>query len=209
MNYSNKIKIASYGTQLIPADDGIYLISLEFSFTYLSTVYTQVSISTNGYVCLGNNPNCYLWDRPLSYDILVGLSFDLDSSRNGSGQIYYQLVASNSSFFTSATTDIRLLNPNFSPTQIFMITYDGVLPYNITINASASFQIWLATDNAKFYVEFKFTSCLSGQVMSRNSGLDYNNSGVLEEVVLTDPCNSSNVESTGKWVYEVTNLYTG
>jgi hypothetical protein len=81
-----------------------------------------VSISTNGYVFLGENSN-------MPYDILVGLNYDLDTSRPGSGQIYYKSLTSNSFDFKSFKTYLNLFDPYFEPTNIFMITYDNVLPY--------------------------------------------------------------------------------
>ena len=102
-----------------------------------------MSISTNGYVCLGNNTGCHTFARPKPYDILVGLNKDLDTSRTGSGQIYYQIMTT-SSFFTTATTYTNLLYFSFVPTNGFMITYDGVYPYDL-VSASivASFQVFL------------------------------------------------------------------
>lgn len=49
-----------------------------------------MSISKNGYVCLGSNCECFLifTDIPTPNDILVGLAYDLSISGIGA-QIYY------------------------------------------------------------------------------------------------------------------------
>jgi hypothetical protein len=48
---------ASYGTQLPPMSWNHKVVDLGFSYKYFGTDYAQVSISSNGYVCLGYNSN--------------------------------------------------------------------------------------------------------------------------------------------------------
>ena len=71
-------------------DEGYEVVDLGFTFKYFWSDYTPVSISPNGYVCLGDNSECYSFKRPSPYDILIGLNCDLDPTREGSGQIYYK-----------------------------------------------------------------------------------------------------------------------
>jgi hypothetical protein len=103
-------------------DDGYELVNIGFTFKYFWSEYTQVSISPNGYVCLGYNSVCYMSTRPSGHDILIGLNIDLDSTRKGSGQIYYKRLDSNSLDFESVKIYLNLFNPDFEPQQIFMIT---------------------------------------------------------------------------------------
>ncbi len=162
-----------------------------------------MTIGTNGYVCLGNNTRCSNWKRPTTHDILVGLNKDLTTSPSGSGQIYYQNITSGI-YFTTATTYTNTLYPSFVPTNGFMITYDGVYPYNF-VNASvvASFQIFLLTDGSTSYVVFSYTNCADGVAQQATSGLNINNGGSLVEKVISNECTSSNVGVTGVWVTRV------
>ena len=72
------------------------MVNLDFNFNFYGKEYTQVSISKNGYVCLGNNTACDSPKRPSPYNIIVGLNYDLDPLRDVSGQIYYKKLSSDS-----------------------------------------------------------------------------------------------------------------
>ncbi len=163
-----------------------------------------MSISSNGYVCLGKNSKC-LNSLPPSHDILIGLNLDLDPTREGSGQIYYNKLESNSLDFSSGKIYLNLFSPDFEPQQIFMITYDNVLPFRSTSTSITSFQIYLSTDSVKSFVAFKFKSCPL-RIFS-SSGLNYKKiDGSLKEVKIEDgqQCSGSNVGQTGVWVSDVT-----
>jgi hypothetical protein len=188
-------------------DDGYKVVDLGFIFQYFWSDYTQVSISSNGYVCLGNNSECYRQSRPTPFDILIGLNIGLDPTREGSGQIYYKQLNSNSLDFTSAKVFLNLFNPEFEPEQIFMITYDNVLPYSSASASVASFQIYLSTDFVKSFVTFKLKSCPTGLTLQSSSGLNYKSGdGKLQEVIIANgqQCSGSNVGQTGVWVSDVT-----
>jgi hypothetical protein len=174
------------------------VVDIGFTFKYYSTEYTQVTISTNGYVCLGDNSECYRYTRPFGHDILIGLNCGLYPTREGSGQIYYKKLNSNSIYFKS-------LNPGLEPHQIFMITYDNVLPFYST--SVTSFQIYLLSDSVKSFVTFKFKSCPKDQYYYASSGLNYKRiDGNLQEVIIPNgqQCIGSNVGQTGVWVSDVT-----
>jgi hypothetical protein len=188
---------------------GIYkVVDLGFTFKYFGRDYTQVSISLNGYVGLGNSFFCWLQTRPSPFDILVGLNYYLAPFNEGSGQIYYKNLDSNSLDFTSAKIYLNLFSPGFEPQQIFMITYDNVLPFYESIsNSRVSFQIYLSTDFVKSLVAFKFKSCPTDLALEASSGLNYKRiDGSLQEVKIDDSqqCKGSNVGQTGVWVSDVT-----
>jgi hypothetical protein len=168
-----------------------------------------VTISTNGYVCFGYNSNCGSITRPTLTNMLVGLNFDLNPARSGSGQIYYQKLSPNSTFFQAASDTIKLINSTIEPTNIFMITYDAVIPYSSSYDATykASFQIFLLTDSSASYVIFKFTSCLNGLSVLAPSGLYYyfEQSWILDEI--TNQCSSSNVNRAGIWVFKASGIH--
>jgi hypothetical protein len=177
-----------------------------FTFEYFGNNYTQVSISTNGYVCLGPNYQCSSNTRPLIHNILVGLNSDLDTTREGSGQIYYKKLDPNSLDFASTKIGLNLFNPKFEPQQIFMITYDNVLPLDSNSISITSFQIFLSTDSVKSFVTLKFKTCPSIQELYSSSGLNYRKfDGKLQEVIVPNgkQCTESNVGQEGVWVSDV------
>jgi hypothetical protein len=179
------------------------VVDLGFTFKYIGTDYTQVSISSNGYVCLGNNSKCWIPDRPSPHDILIGLNIDLDPTREGSGQIYYKKLDSNSTYFKS----FNLFNPGFEPQQIFMITYDNVLSNYFLSTSVTSFQIYLSIDSVKSFVIIKFKSCPNDIKLGASSGLNYIGiDGSLQEVIIPNgqQCSGSNVGQAGVWVSDVT-----
>jgi hypothetical protein len=190
--------------------DNVYsVVNLGFTFKYFERDYIQVSISTNGYVCLGNNSACSSKIRPSPHDILVGLNYDLNSSRKGSGKIYYKLLDSNSSDFKSSQMYLNLFNSKFEPVNIFMITYDNVLSLRTSSSSRTSFQIFLSTSDSgrNSFVLFKFFSCPADLFLYSLSGLNYKNIvGNLQEVKIVDgqQCRGSNVGQTGVWVSDVT-----
>jgi hypothetical protein len=167
-----------------------------------------VSISSNGYVCLGLNTACGYRKRPSPNDILVGLNYDLDTTKHGSGQIYYKNLKDSTSV---ASLYVNLLDPSFVPKNIFMITYDNVLSYYFPgSNSRVSFQLYLLTDFVKSYVIFKYASCPTDLILWAPSGLNSNNNGNLEEILIQQgkECSLSNVKQKGVWVSEVTTNYS-
>jgi hypothetical protein len=185
-------------------DDNYTVVDLSFTFVYFGKSYTQISISSNGYVCFGENEKCTNNKEPLTDDILIGLYYDLDTKRNGSGQIYYK----NLNDSTMASLYVNLLDPSFVPKNIFMITYDNVLPYlESGSDSPVSFQIYILTDSIKSYVIFKYTSC-PDELSMRSSGLNINKK---EEISIpkSQKCSLSNVKQKGVWVSQVNNYSTG
>jgi hypothetical protein len=179
-------------------------VDLGFTFKYFGRDYTRVSISLNGYVCLGyNNYECGSTTRPFGHDILIGLNIDLNPEREGSGQIYYKNLDSNSIYFKS----FNLFNLDFEPQQIFMVTYDNVLPSSSRSTSITSFQIYLSTDTVQSFVVFKFKSCPKDLIYYYSSGLNYKGiDDSLKEVIIPNgqQCSGSNVGQAGVWVSDVT-----
>jgi hypothetical protein len=155
---------------------------------------------------------CSSYTRPSSYDILVGLNYDLNPTKSGSGQIYYKSLSSDMDEFKLAEVYVNLLDAAFVPSQIFIITYDNVLPYDSYSISVTSFQIYLSTDSLKSYVTFVYNSCPTGLTLKASSGLNHRNAdGTLQEVNIIDglQCRESNVEQLGVWVSEVTSDVSG
>jgi hypothetical protein len=191
-------------------NDGYEVVNLGFAFEYFDKEYTQVSISTNGYVCLGNRTACRGLTWPWSYDIIFGLNANLDLIREGGGQIYYKNVDLISDDFKSSKILMNLFDPLYEPNQIFMITYDNFLSFDTDLTSMISYQIFLASSesNNKAFVTFKYTSCPTGIDSWQGSpALAYiNNDGTWKEIKIGDgeQCTESNVGQTGIWVFDVT-----
>jgi hypothetical protein len=181
-------------------EDGYELVDLGFKFRYFGKEYTQVSISSKGYVCLGNGSDCNI----RNFHILIGSPHILNTRRNGSGQIYYKRLDVNSLDFVSAKIYLNLFNPELEPKQIFMITYDNVLPYSNDSNSGVSFQIYFSTDFVKSFVTFKFKSCPTDLNYFSSSGLVYKPKLKGIKIVDGQQCIGSNVGQIGVWVSEVT-----
>lgn len=191
-------------------DISFKVIDIGFQFTYLGKSYSQVSISRYGYVCLSNNKQCDSMKRPSPHDILVGLNYDLNPLRNGSGQIYYQYLNAIDSKFAPKTF-VSLLSSTFEPNNIFIITFDNVLASSLSSTSRVSFSILFLADSEKTFVTFKYTSCPTDLNLLTSSGLNYNNDGKLEEILIPKDkqCTLSNVGQSGVWVTEVTSHSLG
>ena len=189
---------------LRPMTDSYELVNLNFAFEYLDTVYNELSISSNGYICLGNNQECGDIRSPSPFDVLVVLNYDLDSSRYGSGQIYIKDLGSDSYNFMLAKIYVNLFSPIFKPEKVFMITYDEVMSYDLSSFLKVSFQVFLYTDTVKSFVAYKYKLCATELTLKAPSGLSHKYNP--EKIVIENgqQCTSSNVGQPGLWVFEVT-----
>ncbi len=165
----------------------------------------------NGYVCLGNNSDCNIVIPPIKNDIIVGLNYQLDPMRSESGKIYSKNLTYDNTEFNYNKMYVNLMNPQFSPSYTFMITYDEVLSYDKNSKSRVSFQIILSTDSKMSYVVFRFKSCPTDLTLRSSAGINHKNLELLNEVTIDydQHCSSSNVGQTGVWVIEVTSLTTG
>ena len=187
------------------------VVQLDFIFKYFEREYSQVSTGSNGYVCFGENRECESFERPVPYDILVGFNCHLDTTRNESGQIYFNDLDSNSSDFKSSQIYLNLFDPDFEPTKVFTITFDSVLTSisNGLSTSRVSFQIILSANESskKSFIIFKYTSCPKDLTLRASSGLNLvKKDGNLQEVKIPDgqQCTGSNVDQKGVWVSDVT-----
>ena len=186
-------------------------------------MYTEISINSNGFVCLGRNKACddviykgfcSELQRPYPHDILVGLNFCLkdfeDLNKSDSSRIYFEKLNSDMMVdYTLVKGYINVLNPSFLPSNMFVIVFDQVWPRpytNYNSESPASFQIFLSTNSTMSFVIFKYTSCLKNAILFASSGLNHDNGGILEEVNIVDgeQCTGSNVNEKGVWLFEVT-----
>ena len=195
---------AVYGTQ-IPASDDFYTIANYYNyFNYFGNQFYQFFISTNGYICLDSNNQCDQPSRPEG-NVIVGLNYDLDTSRIGSGQIYYDNLNTESNYFKISQQYVNLINSVYVPTNTLMITYDRVLPHLANSTSLTSFQIFLSRNEIQSYVIFHYLSCPTDLNLLAPSGLDHTVAGsFIHMASITNWCNSTNVEQPGVWVFDVT-----
>ena len=178
------------GTLFTRGDDNSGIISLNMNFGFFSRCYSELTISTNGYVYFDGSNSIY------------ALNYYIDT--RSSGGIYYKNLNSTSNDFNSIKSDINRLNSAFNPTNLFRITYDNVPDYG-THKLIASFQIILATNGSSSYVLLKYTSCLSNRTLIRTPGIYYTlSNGQASSSTFSNPCSSSNVNLRGTWVFDVT-----
>ena len=178
-------------------DDNSGTVLINFNFNYFSQSFTQLTISTNGFVyfSLGSTSGSAYGNS------ISALNYDLDART--SGGIYYQNLNSQSSDFNSIKSDLNRLDASFVPTNLFRITYDNVPLYGYSSN-TASFQIILASSSTKSYVLLKYTTCLSGFSFVATPGLYYlSSNGQQLSNQITNPCTNSNVNLAGTWVFDV------
>ena len=178
-------------------DDNYGTISINFNFKYFGQSYSQLTISTNGYISFGTSSST-------SGNWISAIYYDLDTRT--SGGIYYQNLNSQSVDFNSIKSDLNRLNPTFVPTNLFRITYDNV-PIKDKSSLLSSFQIVLASDSSKSYVLFKYIKC-SYDVFYSATELFYLSSNLqqMSKRVSFNPCTETNVNLPGTWVLDVTSL---
>jgi hypothetical protein len=173
-------------------------VPINFNFTYFYQSFTQLTISTNGYVSFGTSSST-------SGNWISALNYDLDTRT--SGGIYYQNLNSQSGDFNSIKSVINRVNPAFVPTNLFRITYDNVPAWGQRSDI-ASFQIILANDATISYVLLKYTSCLSSSYLSRIQAIYYlsaNEQSVSNQMSL-NPCTRTNVNQVGTWVFDASSF---
>jgi hypothetical protein len=183
---------------LTRGDDNSETLLINFNFNYYGTYFSQFLISTNGFINFDTANGA-----SSSGNAISAFNYDLDTRT--SGGIYYQNLNSQSSDFYSIKSDLNRLNSNFRPTNLFRITYFNVPKY-ASSGYIASFQIILASDASKSYVLLKYTSCLTGLSLSSMQALYYrlSNGQQMSNQMSTNPCNGTNVNLGGTWVFDVT-----
>ena len=98
--------------------------------------------------------------------------------------------------------EINIISPNFTPKNVFKITYDKV---KVNYYGLISFQIILSTDGKISFVSLKYSECLSFATLISPPGINcVNLKGQSVKIPIGDPCLSSNVNIKGTWIFDVT-----
>ena len=192
-------------------DDNYQSIKLNFTFQYFHRKINKLRVATNGFVELHVQKSGWIAMYTNQTNSISGFNYDLSTLY--AGAIYYEDVKSESSLFSMIKKDLNLLIPSFVPVNIFIISYENVPSSSSDFKELVSFQIIIAIDSVKSYIALKYYSCLSNVTLLTTPGLYYvegNNPSkkynVQNLIKIEDPCFSSNVNSSGTWIFDVSQL---
>ena len=186
---------------------------MDFPFVYFGANFSQLTVSTNGFVFFSSPVStCCRINRPTSSNVIAAYNYDLTTDEANSGAVFYRSLntSSSSSDLLRIQNEINTLvqRANFIARSAFIVTYDRVQSY-YNRSEVATFQIILSSDlQRSSYVTISYESCLthtpSVQLKSELDCLNSRLDGVYEKFIL-NPCGSSNVNVSGKWIFDVSN----
>jgi len=189
------------GDQLLPpGDNKLYLVNLNFSLPYFGHTYNSSYISVNGYMSFDSN-NSYLYHIPPNFtNAITPFCYDLYTI-NG-GNIYYKQITNDSilRLIGDEIDNLLLLNKEYLPNNAFMITYDSVRAFPGNINKNVSFQIIISTNSTQSFATLNYGNL---DFQPKGSILQFTQSGYFNKYIFTNPDQSSNVNLTGKWIYNL------
>lgn len=199
------------GDSLLPKnDDGSFgPIKLGVGIPFFNNVYPNLFVNTNGVLSFlfpVNQPS------PLAFPVLAPLIavFWNDLNPLTNGQIFYR-ESSNTFDLNQAKGDVLRANSNlvsFSPTRVYIVTWDRVSAYGGSSSATNTFQAAIVTDGTISFLIFNFgsLSLLSKTIqIGGNSGDGVNFYRFPESLTanISSLSTLSNVNVSGKWVFRV------
>jgi len=97
------VEVSGMGTLVADGDDQVDMVSLPFTFRYFGNDYTNLSISSNGWIGFGSYSSSYFSNGDIPStdspnNIIAGLWDDLNPTATGSGKIYYYYDDANHRF---------------------------------------------------------------------------------------------------------------
>lgn len=195
--------------QLFPrGDDNFASLRFPFFFRFFDNNYRLVTLSTNGFLVFSSATRCCSLYMPRLSNSISAHHFDLSTSSLGSGGgIYFQTLNTSSSELVTVQSDVNKLAPGFVPRNAFRVVFANVSALKDT--AKVSFEVVLATDTVSSFVTLKYTACVTNQPLIRTPSLNYldlKGNLITVNISTSSPCNSSNVNVTGIWVFAVTNM---
>lgn len=171
-------------------DDNSQLVDLNFDFPFYKTNYKQLTISTNGFVSFITNNEI----RPYYADFITVLQ----------GNVFYRSIDQSSVDLLTIQNEIsQLLQTSFEAKNAFVITYDNVQLFSDRSDF-ANFQLILSTDSIQSYVTINYGSCLTSRYLPISEIVCLDNVYSIVRKTIVNPCESSNVNLTGKWIFNVT-----
>ena len=187
---------------IIPeGNDNFEIVPIGFDFLFFNRIYKNVTISTNGFILFNSTSRCCTTSSiPKLSNVITAFHYDIDTLQNG--QIYFERINSSSSEMVNVLNEINIISPNFTPKNVFKITYDKV---KVNYYGLISFQIILSTDGKISFVTLKYSECLSVATLLSPPGINcVNLKGQSVKIPIGDPCLSSNVNIKGTWIFDVT-----
>ena len=126
---------------------------IEVQFSYFDTTYSTIYINSNGFISFispkikSSSPKEY----PISTPIISPFWSDIDTEVGG--QIYYRESSSSSDLNQAEREIAKGYSTSFSPSRLYIITWDQVAAYDGDSSVNNTFQLVLATDgNVSFIV---------------------------------------------------------
>nr|XP_045605047.1 nidogen-like isoform X1 [Procambarus clarkii]XP_045605056.1 nidogen-like isoform X1 [Procambarus clarkii] len=147
------------GDTRLAAEDDISSpeINLRAPIIFFGQIYQSIFVNSNGFISfLTEIPNFFNVQFPLEYPIIAPFYSDVDSRL--AGDIWYRETSDPGTvsrakfdlqqYFTSAA--------NFVPQGIFIVTWEGVGPYNQRTDKINTYQLVIVTDMLDTYVMFHY-----------------------------------------------------
>lgn len=169
-----------------------------FVFPYFDQSFSSCYISNNGFISFGYPISyAYYTYPPSGQNIIAPLVYDLYSAAGG--DITYKSYGLNDiATLNIIGTEInQLLNANFIPNNLFVITFDAVKAFSVS--GTVSFQIILSTDSIKSYLTVNYGHL--DFYCDLTPYYQYVINNVLGQNSFSCSATSSNVNVNGKWVY--------
>ncbi|KAF2367526.1 EGF domain [Trinorchestia longiramus] len=145
----------SWGDRPLPPSDEVSSseVPLRVPFLFYGASYSSLFINMNGFISfLTEIPSFFNVQFPLDYPIIAALYTDIDTSTKGS--VWFR-ETSDPATVTRMKSELAAYfsaAENFTPTGVFIATWDGVGGYKLKPKKANTFQIILATDGQESYV---------------------------------------------------------
>ncbi|XP_069945612.1 nidogen isoform X2 [Cherax quadricarinatus] len=141
-------------TRLLAEDDiSSPEISLRAPVIFFGQIYQSIFVNSNGFVSfLTEIPNFFNVQFPLEYPIIAPFYSDVDTRQ--AGTIWYR-ETSDPGTISRAKFDVQQYfssAASFEPQGVFIVTWDGVGPYNQRANRVNTYQLIIVTDMLDTYV---------------------------------------------------------
>lgn len=180
-------------------DDCQWTIPLGFSYYYFTQFYTDIIITSNGYVSFGSIGLSI--SVPASSNSISAYNYDLATSTCGT--LWYRSIT-DSTTLTKISSQINSYYApvtSFTATNAFVATWDHICRLS-SPGLYGTFQIIIATDGVQHYLMINYGT-LDYSCYASGSFYQYidANNVVVKNLLPTTPQSSSNVNFNGKWIY--------
>ncbi|KAG0718545.1 Nidogen-1 [Chionoecetes opilio] len=130
---------------------------LRVPIVFFGQIYQSIFINSNGFVSfLTEIPNFFNVQFPLEYPIIAPFYSDVDARK--AGTIWYRETSDTGTMSRSKTEVQQYFSSaaDFSPTSAFIVTWDGVGPYNQRTDRINTYQLVLVTNGEETYALFHY-----------------------------------------------------